>query len=396
MKEGGKHGPRAALTVASLALFTDALLYGLAVPVLPLLASDQSASTVGVGLLFAAYAAALVAFTPIAGLAVDRLGTRSTMLAGSAPLAAATLLLVVVAAPALLVAARALQGAAAAVTWTASLALIAETHPPKTRGPAMGIALSAVGVGVLAGPPLGGALADWLGPHAPFMLGAGVAIADAIARLTLLPVTRQRAPVERAPTLRRRPDLLRIAALTALGAAVIAFLEPILPLHARSTLGLQRTTIGLLFGAGALAAAVGPPLVGLAQRAVAAQRLAAAGAAVAAAGLAATALVEDPWLLAAALAVLGMSAAGVLTPTLTMIADIAERDDPPAYGTLYALYNLAYASGLAAAPFLAGLLNQAADFTTATLTAAVVAALAAAALLRPAGGAPRGERPGTS
>lgn len=58
MKTGGQHGPRAALTVASLALFTDALLYGLAVPVLPLLAGDQGASTVGVGLLFAAYARA--------------------------------------------------------------------------------------------------------------------------------------------------------------------------------------------------------------------------------------------------------------------------------------------------------------------------------------------------
>jgi len=385
VKAAAEHRPRAALTVASLALFTDALLYGLAVPVLPLLASDQGASTVGVGLLFAAYAAALVAFTPVAGLAVDRFGTRSTMLAGLGALAAATLLLVVVEAPALLVAARALQGAAAAVTWTASLALIAETHPPETRGPAMGIALSAVGVGVLAGPPLGGALADWLGPHAPFLLGAAVAIADAIARLTLLPAAQQPALAERVPTLRRRPDLLRIAALTALGAAVIAFLEPILPLHARSTLGLQRTTIGLLFGAGALAAAAGPPLVGLAQRTIAARRLAAAGAAFAAAGLAATALLENPWLLAAAMAVIGMGAAALLTPTLTMIADIAERDRPPAYGTLYALYNLAYATGLAAAPLLAGLLDQATDFTTATLVAAVVAALAAAALLRPPG-----------
>lgn len=94
----------------------------------------------------------------------------------------------------------------------------------------MGIALSAVGVGVLAGPPLGGALADWLGPHAPFLL---------------LPAAQQRALAERAPRLRRRPDLLGIAALTALGAASIAFLEPILPLHARSTLGLERISCGL-------------------------------------------------------------------------------------------------------------------------------------------------------
>lgn len=368
--------------MASLALFTDALLYGLAVPVLPLLASDQGASTVSVGLLFAVYAAALVAFTPVAGRAVDQFGTRSTMLAGLGALAAATLLLVIVDGPALLILARALQGAAAAITWTASLALIAETHPAETRGPAMGVALSAVGVGVLAGPPLGGTLADWLGPHAPFLLGAAVAIADAIARLTLLPAQQQRETAARAPAIRRRPDLLRIAALTALGAAVIAFLEPILPLHARSALGVERTTIGLLFGAGALAAAVGPPVVGLALRTLPPQRLAAGGAALAAAGLSITALVNEVWLLAGALALIGLGAAGLLTPTLTMIADIAERDRPPAYGTLYALYNLAYAAGLAAAPLVAGLLDQATGFTTATLSAAALAAVGAIALLR--------------
>lgn len=141
----------------------------------------------------------------------------------------------------------------------------------------------------------------------------------------------------------------------------------------------------MLFGAGALAAAVGPPLVGLAQRTIPARRLAAAGAALAAAGLTATALVENPWLLAAVLAIIGMGAAGLLTPTLTMIADIAERDDPSAYGTLYALYNLAYATGLAAAPFLAGLISQATDFTAAALVAAAVAALAAVVLLRQPG-----------
>ncbi len=311
MKPTGGQQPRAALTVASLALFTDALLYGLAVPVLPLLATRHGASTADVGLLLAAYAVALIVFTPIAGRAVDRLGTRTTMLAGLGALAAATLLLVLVNTPTLLVGARALQGAAAAITWTGSLALIAETHTAERRGPAMGIALSAVGVGVLAGPPLGGALADWLGAHAPFLLGAAVAIADAIARFALLPAATQAAAAEHAPSIRRRPDLLRIAALTALGAAVIAFLEPIVPLHAHHQLGLGRTTIGLLFGAGALAAAVGPPLVGLALRSISAQRLAGAGAALAASGLVATALVHNPWLLAASLAIIGMGAAGL-------------------------------------------------------------------------------------
>lgn len=59
------------------------------------------------------------------------------------------------------------------------------------------------------------------------------------------------------------------------------------------------------------------------------------------------------------------------------------RTRRPSYGILYALYNLAYETGLAATPILAGLVDQTTDFTAAVLTAAAVAALVAAALLRP-------------
>ncbi|MBX6767744.1 MAG: MFS transporter, partial [Actinomadura rubrobrunea] len=49
-----------ALTVASVALATDALVYGIAVPVLPEIATAEGARPFGVGVLFAAYAGALV------------------------------------------------------------------------------------------------------------------------------------------------------------------------------------------------------------------------------------------------------------------------------------------------------------------------------------------------
>lgn len=393
----GRTGPKAArkaLVVASIALATDGLIYGMAVPVLPLLAADRGASTAAVGALFAAYAIALVVATPLARLWLDRAGARRPMLVGLFGLAAATVLFAAVERPGLLLLARAFQGAAAGVTWTASLALIAATHTPEERGKAMGLALSAVGTGVLAGPPLGGLLADWLGVHAPFVLAAVLAAGDGVARWTLVP-DHGPAAVERPSP---RPlgggrELTQVAAFTALGAALIAFVEPVLPLHLRRSLDAGSSTIGLLFGAAALAATLAPPLAGLALGRFRATTLAAAGAIAAAVALASLAAADSLWLVALALIVLGAGAAFLLTPTVTLMADIAERQRPPAYGAVYALYNLAYAVGLAAAPLLAGLAAQALGFDGAALAAAAAVALAALVLgaARPSKRAPRTE-----
>ena len=155
--------PGAAVTVTAVALGVDMFLYGSLVPLLPLLpavAGSPSAS----GVLFAVYALALLAATPLVGVWVDRAGPRAPMLAGLAGLAAATVLFLVstgVPGPVglvLLSAARAAQGTAAAASWTAGLALVAATHEPDRRGRAMGTALSAVGIGVLLGPAASGLL----------------------------------------------------------------------------------------------------------------------------------------------------------------------------------------------------------------------------------------------
>jgi MFS transporter, DHA1 family, solute carrier family 18 (vesicular amine transporter), member 1/2 len=135
----------------------------------------------------AAIAVVTLVCTPLVGRWVDRAGPRAPMLAGLLGLAVATVLFAAVAdlggatGLAVLLTARAAQGAAAAVTWTAGLALIAVTHPPDRRGPAMGLALTAFGVGILLGPLVSGALADLYGPRAPFVLIAALVAADTVA-----------------------------------------------------------------------------------------------------------------------------------------------------------------------------------------------------------------------
>ena len=51
----------------------------------------------------------------------------------------------------------------------------------------MGIAMSTVTLGVLAGPPLGGFLVDAFGQASPFLIAAAVAIVDIALLLTLIP-----------------------------------------------------------------------------------------------------------------------------------------------------------------------------------------------------------------
>jgi DHA1 family solute carrier family 18 vesicular amine transporter 1/2 len=105
----------AVLAVASIALAVDMFVYGVAIPVLPMIAAEHGASSATVGMLFACYAGALLLATPLVGVLVDRFGPRTPMLVGLLALGAATLLFAWADSFATLVAARVLQGGAAAV-----------------------------------------------------------------------------------------------------------------------------------------------------------------------------------------------------------------------------------------------------------------------------------------
>ena len=355
-------------------------MYGIAVPVLPKIAADQGARPFGVGVMFAVYAGALVLATPLAGRWIDRRGNREPLLVGMVGLAAATLLFAFAGEPALLTVARALQGAAAGVGWTASLALIAATHRPAERGTAMGIALSSSGIGTLLGPPVGGLLTEWAGPRAPFFLAFALAVLDGAVRWTLIPRHSGTGAAEVRTGLRGRGGLVQVGALTAAGAALIAFPEPILPLHPFAGGEAGTGAVGLIFGAGALVAALVPPLAGAALRRVPGTAMACAGCVIAAIALLLLGRAGEVAPIALGLIGVTLGAALVLTPTLTRMADIAEAHRPPAYGAVYALYTLAYTAGLAVAPLAAGAAMDRCGFRGGTLVAAGVALVAGVAL----------------
>src|SRR5947208_9908173 len=109
------------------------LVYGIAIPVLPRIASSVGANASMVSVLFACYAIAMLVATPLAGVVVDRIGHRVPMIAGLLALAASTVLFAAVQVFPVLMLARVLQGVSAAVAWTAGLALILTVFPAVRR-----------------------------------------------------------------------------------------------------------------------------------------------------------------------------------------------------------------------------------------------------------------------
>jgi MFS family permease len=177
----------------------------------------------------------------------------------------------------------------------------------------------------------------------------------------------------------RRPQAGMLIGLTALGAAAIAFIEPVLPLHL-SGMGLQSGPIGLVFGGAAIVGAVAAPLAGFLAGKLPPLRVAAVGTLVVLAGFA---LAGRPvaWMSILGVLLVGAGSAVILAPTLVLIGTLAEHVRPAAYGAAYAVYLLAYTGGLAIAPLLAAGGAAGVGVPGATLGAAVVAAVLAVVLL---------------
>lgn len=370
--------PRMAVVVSCIALFTDMLIYGILIPLLPLMPAVERAGSSATGLLFAAYAAMMIAVTPLAGRLVDRKGTRGPLLAALLGLAAACLLFAVGGPYWLLLISRLLQGAAAGLGWVASLALIAASIPLERRGTYLGLAMSMVSIGTLAGPPLAGWLARDHGHAAPFVLAAAVLILDGVLRVVFVRPTPPSADDPATPL-----DVLRVGGswpvviLIAVGSAVTSAIEPILPVRLAVGLGLDTAGIGLLFALLVIIGAVLNPMVGAALNRVSPRLLALIGAALAIAGLLLLGAGSRLPVVIAGIVCLGGAIAFLVAPAGTLIGVQGARTTPPALGGAYSLYNLAYAAGLTLGPVTAGALTSALGYSAACAVLAGAVAVVA-------------------
>ncbi len=163
-----------------------------------------------------AYTVTFAAFMLTAGALGDRYGARACFLIGLGIFAAATAVCAAAPAVEVLIAARAVQGIGAAALVPCSLSLIADRFP---QGPARARALGAwggiSGLGLAAGPLVGGLLVGSVGWRAVFL----VAIPFALLAIAFVAVA-----VDETPRRAARADfpgqLLAVAALGAITAAL--------------------------------------------------------------------------------------------------------------------------------------------------------------------------------
>ncbi|HEY0952765.1 MFS transporter, partial [Nocardioides sp.] len=138
-----------------------------------------------------AYTLSFAGLLLLGGKASDRLGRRRVLTAGLTGFAAASALAGAATSFELLVLGRALQGASAAFTAPAALALIAATFTePRERGKAFGVFGAVASSGAVVGLLLGGLLTEYAGWRWCLYVNVAVAVAVVAAGRRVLPADR--------------------------------------------------------------------------------------------------------------------------------------------------------------------------------------------------------------
>jgi len=151
---------------------------------LPIYALTAGYSTVEIGLFFSAQEGALILLKPWGGRLGDRIGHLRAVSLGMFCLALTLPILLAAAGTVGLLGVAVAMGAAQALIFPATVALIAEQVPTGKVGAGMGLAGSLKNGGKVAGPVLGGLLIAGLGYGGLFWLLAGMLLVSALALLT--------------------------------------------------------------------------------------------------------------------------------------------------------------------------------------------------------------------
>ncbi|MGN6470759.1 MAG: TCR/Tet family MFS transporter [Rhizobiaceae bacterium] len=183
---------RRGLALVFTTLLLDVIGFGIIMPVLPAYLSELSGVSVSEaaiegGWLFFVYAAMQFFFAPLVGNLSDRFGRRPILLASVLTFSIDNLICAVAWSYPMLFIGRVLAGISGA-SYTTSSAFIADVSTDENRARNFGLLGIAFGIGFIIGPVLGGVLGTF-GPRVPFYFAAGLALANFLIGLFLLPET---------------------------------------------------------------------------------------------------------------------------------------------------------------------------------------------------------------
>ena len=388
----GRHLRWPPLLFIFVTVFVDMVGYGLVVPLLPFYAREYAAGAALVGLLGSLYAAMQFVGGPFLGGLSDRTGRRPVLVVCLLGASLAYLMLGLAETLFLLFAAVVLAGAAGGTQATAQ-AYIADSTSPERRARGLGLIGAAVGLGLMAGPVLGGLLSLY-SLHAPAFAAAALALANATFGLLVLPESlparlRTPTPLGRLNPLSQLRGVLGIRGIRwfLLAAFLLnlsfAGLLTNFPLYSNARFGWDASVNAFFFAfVGVCAVLTQAVLIGLLQPRFGEERLLLGGLSFMAAGLGLVAAIPYGPLLYPTVGLLAVGV-GLAIPALTALISrrVSGREQGRVMGGLQAVISLTLIAG----PVIAGLafdhLGVPAPYWIGALLAALALLAAAVALL---------------
>ena len=325
------------MLIIFLVVLIDLIGFGMIIPLLPFYAEFFEADPAVVGLLMATYSFTQFLAAPFWGRLSDRIGRRPVLLVSLAGAAMAYVWLGFAESLWVLFAARAASGAMAG-NISAAFAYVADITTPANRAKGMGVVGAAFGLGFIAGPAIGGALAGADPAHADFQTPAFAAAGLSFLALilALIRLKESLSPEIRASTASgppgkgrwkftaalRHPRVGLLILFSFLVTFVFAGMEATFPMWSRRQFGWGPEQTGYVFAfMGLLSAMIQGGLIGrLAQR-FGEARLILQGAIALACGVALIPFSDNLPMLLTAMLLLGCGFS-VITPSLNSLISL--------------------------------------------------------------------------
>ncbi len=167
---------RAVLIMVLLNAFSTSLMLSAANVALPTIAADLSLDAVALSWVPMAYLMASAMFVLVFGKLADTWGRKRFFLIGTVAVIVTSIAAAFSVNATMLLSARFLQGVSAAMLYATQIALVSSVYPAQRRGKVIGQVVSAIYIGLAAGPLLGGYAIDLLGWRASFLLQVPLAV----------------------------------------------------------------------------------------------------------------------------------------------------------------------------------------------------------------------------
>ncbi|MFB5762255.1 MFS transporter [Paenibacillus medicaginis] len=176
------------LIILMVNMFIAMLGIGLIIPVLPEFMSMLGGSGEAGGYLVAVFGLTQFIFSPIGGEWSDKYGRKKLIILGLIIMTVSSVIFALGTSMWMLYVSRLIGGIGAAFLIPPMMAYIADITTLETRGKGMGLLGSAMSLGFVIGPGVGGLLAD-ISVRAPFYVSAAVSLVATLVSLFLLPET---------------------------------------------------------------------------------------------------------------------------------------------------------------------------------------------------------------